>query len=571
MRSLPGVSARTKALDVENIVTKVVFAVTIVVVFLPILFMLWGSFQSDSPGAAGSHFTFGNWQRVYGSSEFGIAFLNTLALATTVAVLSVALGMVLAWIVARTNAPGVRKLGPLLALPLMISTLVTTLAWIALAAPNAGFINAAANAMFGVKTVFDIYSFQGMVLVLVLHYASFAFISIYAALRSIDSSLEEASYMLGAGAVRTALRMTLPLIWPAIASTFLMIFIFVSENFAVPTQLGKNMRFETLMTAIYHAMTYEPSSPTLAATAGTMLLSIAIVGTLWQRRIIKQAGRYVTVGGKGGNHQVAQLGRWRYLASGIVAFYILASIVIPYLALIAGSLMKFVTPRITPSLFTFDHYTKLFATDVIRPIQNSLLLATIGAAVGTLFYILLGYLIKQSKGWSGRAMDYAVIVPTVTPALVLGVGFVWVYVGSPVAIYGTIWILFLGYIVRYLGQGVRQARSAFVQISGELPEAARMSGASPLRAFADILLPLMRPAMISIWTIMFIHFFMEISLTIILYTPQTITLPVLLWTRMQGGLITGAYAVAVIEATIIFIFLLVANALFGTLKNTLDR
>jgi iron(III) transport system permease protein len=560
---------RRPRLDIGRWFAAAVFALTFAIIFAPVLYLLYGSFQSDSPAAPSSHFTLANWAQVYGTSEYFSAFLNTVILGATVAAFSVALGTVFAWIVARTNAPLRERLAPLLVVPLMISTLVTTLSWIALAAPNAGFINAATRALLGIRTVFDIYSFSGIVLIMVLHYASFAFIPIYAALRSMDASLEEASYMLGASAARTALKMTAPLIWPTLAATYLLIFILVAENFAVPTILGHSIGFETLMSIIYFDMAREPSAPTLAATAGTMLLSIAVIGTLWQRRIIRQASRYVLIGGKGGRHKVTDLGRLRYVATAVLVAYLLLAVVIPYCALLAGSGMKFVTPHISTKLFTLNNYRQMFSFGVSRPIANSLGLATIGAAAATLFYVYLAFLIKTSRSVVGKAMDFAVILPTVTPAIAFGVGFVWAYVSLP--IYGTIWLLFLGYLTRFMGQGVRQARAAFVQISDDLADAARIAGASPLRTFWDIMLPLLRPSLISIWTIMFLFFFMEVSLTIVLYTPKTVTLPILLWTRMTGGLVTIAYAIAVLQATIAFVFLIIANRWFGTLRSSLTR
>ena len=197
----------------EAALAGVVLLGTLVLVIAPIGYVFFGALQSQPPGAPDSVFTFDNILTAYTSPSYLLALFNTLGLATTVAVLSILCGGALAWIIARTDAPWRRPLALLLVVPLMISTLVTTLAWIALAAPNAEFINALSRAWFGVRTVFDIYSFAGIVLVHVLHYSAFAFLSFFAALRSIDASLEEASAMLGAGPLRTAWRMTLPLIF----------------------------------------------------------------------------------------------------------------------------------------------------------------------------------------------------------------------------------------------------------------------------------------------------------------------------------------------------------------------
>jgi iron(III) transport system permease protein len=562
-------SARVLHIDAESIVRLLVFAVVFFFIAAPVGYLFYGSLRTDSPGSATAVFTLDNWIAVYTTPQYRIALINTLALAAAVSILSVALGAALAWILARTDTPGRNFLAPLLVVPLMISTLVTSLAWIALCAPNAGFVNALAREYLGVRVLFDIYSFAGITLVLVLHYASFAFVPIYAALRSLNGSLEEASYMLGAGPMRTAVKMTLPLIRPALVSTFIIIFIFVAENFSVPAILGTSTRFYTLASLIYVDMSSEPSKPTMAAAAGTTLIWLALIGTLWQRGILRNAGRYVTIAGKDSRSLTAGLGPWRYVTAAFVWLYLALAVIIPYFTLIFASFMKFVTPRITWALFTTDNYTRVFNWNNLAPTQNSLILAAGGGLIAALLYVFLAYLIKRSNGWMSRTMDQLVNLPTVIPALVLGVGFIWAFVASP--LYGTIWILFIAYLTRYVGLGVRQSRAAFVQVSDELSEAARICGAPPLRTFRDISLPLLRPAVSSLWTLLFIMIFMEISLTIILYTPETFTLSVLLWARMSSGYQTQAFAIAVAQATIVFAVLFVAERMFGILRASLQR
>jgi iron(III) transport system permease protein len=132
-------------------------------------------------------------------------------------------------------------------------------------------------------------------------------------------------------------------------------------------------------------------------------------------------------------------------------------------------------------------------------------------------------------------------------------------------------MLLLAYFTRYLGYGVRQSSGALVQVSDELVEAARISGAMPLRAFRDITLPLLKPAVLSLWTLLFIFFFVEVAATILLYSPKTATLPVVLWVNMAAGYPTRGFAVAVFQASLILGVLFVANRLFGVLKNMVER
>jgi iron(III) transport system permease protein len=562
---------RLPNLNLEPALWPAVFLLTAVLILAPVGYLIYGSFRTDSPGAPDAVFTLANWAEVYGSTKYWSAFFNTVVLSTVVAVLSMLLGGAMAWIVARTDAPGRDWIALLIIIPLMISNLITTLAWIALAAPNAGFINAASRALIGVPTIFDIYSFPGIVLILTTDHAAFAFIAFYAALRSIDGTLEEASFMLGAGPVQTSVRMTLPLIWPAIASTFLLIFVMTAENFSVPTLLGANFGYQTLTSLIFNDMTVVPSRPTIAATAGTMLLWIGLLGTVWQRRVLRKAANYVTISGKGSRPRRTSLGPMRYLATAFLLLYVFVSVVLPYVALLVSSFMGFLTPRITWKLFTLDNYAALLGGGGSLPIVNSLLYSIGGGALLVGLYVVISYLIKRGSPFSARIMEYLAIIPTSIPAIVLAVGVLWTFVVLPLPIYGTAAILIIAYFVRYIGLGVRQARTALAQVSDDLSEAARMCGATSARAFRDVDIPLVAPAALALWTILFMSIFTEISLTILLYNYDTITLPVKLWNNIASGHLTRAFAIAVLQGTVIFVVIFLANRKFGILRNTLSQ
>ena len=560
----------TAGINLEKAVSAVLFSLTAILIIAPVGYVIYGSMRTGSPLAPDSTFTWANLAYVYGSQQYRSALYNTVALSLVVAVLSVGIGCVLAWIVARTDAPGRRQLALFAILPLMTSNLITALAWIAIAAPNAGFLNAMARSAFNIGVLFDIYSFWGIVLVMVLHYVAFAFVAMFATLRTIDGSLEEASYIAGAGPFGTAIRMTLPLIWPTITATFLMTFILASENFSVPTLLGSPIGFQTLPSRIFFEMTVEPSQPSISAAGGTMLLWIAVLGTYAQRRVIARAGRYVTVAGKGTRARLVGLGPWKYVATAVLVAYVLLAVVIPYLTLVFSSFLGYLTPRLTLSLFTLDNYRKLADIDNLEATINSIVLSLVGGAVLTFLYVLLGYLIKRSEHGMGKLIDYLVLVPTALPALVLAMGVLWCFVAFPAPIYGTMAILAIAYFIRFIGYGIRQSRVALTQISEELSEAARICGASPLRTFRDVVVPLLRNSFLSLWTTLFIFIFPEVSATILLYSPNTVTLPVVLWNEMASGHQTAALTVAVVQATIIFVLLCAADWLFGTLRNTID-
>jgi iron(III) transport system permease protein len=546
-------------------------ALLLALVAAPILYVIYGSLRTGAPGATDAGFTLENWRTVYLSAPYLKALWNTLALSAIVSVLALLLGGALAWLVGRTDMPGRNQMALLLVVPLLISNLITTLAWIALAAPNAGFLNAWFRSMTGVRTLFDIYSFQGVVLVHVLHFASFAYLALFAALRSIDASLEEASYMLGVGPVRTGLRMTLPLIAPTLATSFLIIFVLVAENFSVPTLLGSPVGFHTLPSLIYQNMAVTPAHPTLAAAAGTMLLWVALIGAAIQRRVTRNASRYVTVTGKGNRFRLVRLGRWRFAALGFVALYLFLAVVLPYFALMLGSFMSFLTANIRPGVFTLENYATILVGDNLEPVLNSLLLSAGGGLALTILYLGMSFFLEQTSKGFARLVDYVTMLPSAIPALILGVGLIWTFVGWSVPIYGTMAILLIAYFLRNLGYGLRQANNAFSQIARELTEAARMTGASRLRALWDISIPLIRPAILSLWTMLFIFIFMEVSATILLYTPDTRTMPTVLWNYMSSGSQPHAFAIAVAQATLVFIVLYLADRRFGLLRKTLER
>jgi len=543
---------------------------TAAMIIIPLVAILYGALRSDAPGAPDATWSLQNLLHVYTNERYLNSLRNTLSLSVVVAALSVCLGAAMAWIVARTNAPFRDGLALLILIPLMMSNLITTLAWIALAAPNAGFINVIWKNLTG-STLYDIYSFSGMVMVLVTDHASFAFVAFYAALRSLDRSLEEASHICGANAIRTAFKMTLPLVWPTVVTSFIMIAIMTSENFSVPTLLGSKVGFQTLPSSIFIDMTDDPSKPTRAAAAGTMLLWIAIVGTWWQRRILARSSRYVTIGGKGGRSQPLDLGKWKWAATAFLCLFLIVAVVLPYAALFFSSFLKFLTAKITLKSFTLSNYEFLFEKDTRLAATNTLLYAGVFGAVVSVVYVVLSYIVRQvSNSRGGAVVEYLMMIPSSIPAIVLAVGLMWAYVGVDLPIYGTAFILLIGYFVRYIGLGVRHGRNALSQISPDLMEAARVAGAGQTRAVRDITLPLVMPSVGALWTLLFMSLFTEISITILLYSSSSMTLPVLLWKAMAAGYQTEAFAIAIVQAGIIFALIALANWKFGILRKALQ-
>jgi iron(III) transport system permease protein len=557
----------------DRAMSVVTVVVALVLVVLPLGYLLYGSIRSAAPGTPGAQYTGSNWADVYLKGSYDGPLVHTLELSATVAVIAVALGVAMAWLVTRTDMPGRGWLTLVLALPVMISPLITSLAWVALAAPEAGFINSFAHQWFGRSTpLFNIYSFQGIVLVMVLHYTPYAYLAVLGALRNVDSALEEAAQMLGSSPIRTAVRMTLPLLWPTLTSAALLIFVFATDNFSVPTMLGTPVGYQTLPSELYQLLNLSPTSPTKAAAVGTLLLWVAVVGTFLQRRVLRRASRYVTVAGKSGARRPVSLGAWRWVGIAICIVYLLLAVALPYLALILGSLMSFVTPHITMSLLTLSNYQQALSPQYLMPLRNTLILCLATALVTALAGVLVSYLVQRRLPRRVAAVtDYAVMLPNAAPAMVLAIGLLWASLSLPLPVYGTLWLLAIAYFTRYLGYGARTSGAALAQLSPDLDEAARVHGASASRSFRDITLPLMRSTVLSVWTLLFVLFFLEISATILLYSPNSETIAVVLWNQLANSNQPTAFAIGVVQSTIIFVVLAIAQRIFGTMRHVAAR
>lgn len=541
--------------------------IVILAIATPVIYLVVGAFHEDQSGVAGGTLTWANIRAVYGSAQYLSPLRNSVALGVAVAILAVVLGGALAWICERTDAPGRGWLGALIPVPILIAPLVTSLAWIAIAAPNAGFLNAIVHAVIpSVNSLFTIYSFAGVVLVLVLHLTPYAYLGIRAALATLDPSLEEASTTLGVGKFRTAWRMTLPLVAPAVITSGLLVFVFAVEDFSAPSLLGTPAGFTTVPSEIYLDVA-NGGLTGQAATAGSLLLWLAVIGLALQRRITAKAGRYRSISGKPGMHRAVSLGPWRPVATAVGVLYLMAALIGPYCALVYGSLLRFVTPHITRTNFTLGNYSSIVNPENIDALRNTIELALVGSAAAIVTYTLIAFILTRTSWRLRRLLDYATVVPFALPGIVVGIGFLWAFVSlPPMHLYGTVFGLGVVYIVRYMGLGVQQLKSAAVQVTPDLEAAARLAGAGRLRAFITISLPLLLKAIRATWAALIVLFSLEVSSTILLYSPTSRTLPVLIWNDAAENP-TGAFAIAALQVTAVFIIL----ALGAGVRRQRDR
>jgi iron(III) transport system permease protein len=537
-------------------------------VLTPLGALFYGALRTHSPGSRRATWTFDNLSSIYGGLFNGdwaqTATLNSIAVALPVMLAACAIGIFLAWCVARTDVWGKRTFEVLFLLPMLYSPLVGVIGWSVLADPRAGLLNAGWRALTdSADPLINVYSYGGIVWVMLLYFVPYAFILNVGAFRSMDPSLEEAAAMCGANLWQKLFRVTFPIMLGSTAAAALFIFTLALEQFAIPGFLGSHIRFETLAYAIYLRTNGYPADLPGAAAAGTLLLLLSAIGLYWYRRLTRHADRFVTVTARGYKPAVTALGRFKPVVFGFCCLAFLIGVALPLSAVVLRALLPVrTTGGLNLEMLSVTNFSQLFqAEDMMLGLRNSVY---VGAGAATLCAVLGLFIAFRMIRRPSRAMgvsDYLIAMPIGIPGTVFGVGMLWAYVSTP--LYLTLWILLLAFVIRYLVYGVRTISSGLRQIDDTLEEAANIAGASPLRSLLHIDLPLLKPVIASTWLLVFMIVMREISASVILYGVKSVTLPILTWSYLVDGSYGIASALAVVQLIIVGAIVVVFRWAFG--------
>ncbi|MDP7386526.1 MAG: iron ABC transporter permease [Nitrospinota bacterium] len=506
-------------------------------VLYPLFWLFMGSFQSDPRSFS---FTFKAYTNILAVPFLGEIIFNTAAMAVGATALAVLMGVPMAWIVGRTDTPFKELLTLVALIPFITPPLVGAISWYYLATPNVGYINVFWKWVTGSTVpIFDIFTLKGLIWVMGLYVTPYVFIFTSIALRNMDPALENAAYVAGGGPLSTTLRVTLPLVAPAILSGALLAFIQSLEMFAIPAAIGVPGDIYVFTTEIWRMLLGLPPKYAEAAALCVPLFLVSGLALWGQYRFMGKGRQYTTVGGKGHRPRVISLGRWRYVALAFTLFYLLMSTGLPYLTLIYGSLIKARGLAPTWENLTLLHLWEVIAGDsrplVFRAIKNSLILGFAGATLGVGLSTVVAYVIHRTR-WRGRAfLDFLSLIPLAIPGAVIAIGLLWAYVRPPFELYGTLTILLLAYITRFVPFGVRAVGNSILQVSEELEKAAYVSGAPWGTMFRKILVPLLLPGIVAGWVLIFVSMMRELSASIMLYGFQKETLAVALFLIWDEG------------------------------------
>ena len=527
----------------------------VVLIVLPLAFLLWGAVTADGRLTA-EHFRDAVSSRLYTQ-----ALRNSLVLGTATALMSVAVGLPLAWAVSRTNVPGKRFIHLTVIVSYLTPPFLTAIAFVNLFSPRAGLVNRFVRDVLGTPALtFDVFSMAGLILVTVPHTFPFVYLLTASALESVDASMEESAQILGASRWRTVAAVTGPLVAPAVLSGALVAFVNAIALFGSQAIVGLPGRVFTLPTRIYALFDYPPQYG-LASALSLIFVGLTVAALYLQRSYLARRS-YVTFGGKGSRTQLIDLGtaRWGLFAFCVAVFAV--AVAAPYLTLLAVSVSRSWGLQFWQNL-TLQHYRfVLFEYDVTRrAIWNSLILASGTATLAVLLGSLVGWIDLRTTLPGRKLLDYASLIPLGLPGIVVAVALIQFWLRVPLPIYGTLLIILLAYTGRFIPLGVRSANAAFRQIDPSLEETARVTGAGWLRTFRSVTLPLARPGLFAGWLLVFVPALQELSASVLLFSSGSITLAVAVYNLYETGALGPVAALAIVTMLLITAAILLATRL----------
>lgn len=539
--------ASTGRLSIQGIVLGVAVASLLFLVGYPLLWLLLG--------ALGVPQSFGieHLQRAFTRPQNYAALVNTLQLALGTGLMSIFVGVPLAWATARTNMPLRYVVHALVALSYTMPPYLTALAYIFLLGPEAGHFNRLLQYSFGFASgPLNIFSMPGVIFVIGIHVFAFTYFLTHSALKSVDASLEESAQMLGAKRWQTALRINLPLVAPAITGGALLSAIDSLALFGPQAIVGTPAQIVFLPTRIYATIGSYPPRWAEASALSLVLVVLTVAGLALQRGYLERRS-YITVGGRGVRTQTVNLGAWRWLLLAFCLTVVFFSAVAPVGVLTLNAFSKSWTDPLSFSNLTLMHFNAALFQDqvAVRGIINSFKLATSAAAIAVLIGAAVAYLDLRTKVRGRRLLDYLAILPLGLPGTVMAVGVLLAFIRLPIPIYGTIWILLIAYVARFIPLATRSANATFRQIDPSLEEAGRITGASWFHAIRRILMPLSRPGLLVAFLLVFIPAFGELSATILLYTGGTETIAIAIYRLNDLGQLEVVSALAVFTIVVV--------------------
>ncbi|MGH7828060.1 MAG: ABC transporter permease [Candidatus Binatia bacterium] len=513
-------------------------AVLVYLVVPPFFFILSASFTAET-GTNVGELTLKHYASIVGSvDDFGVLLWNSFVFSVGSALGALFFGTLLAWLAERTNAPFQSVAYVSAFVSFGIPGIVKVIGWILLLGPEAGLINVIAEDLTGISPVFNLFSMPGMIMVEAFVWTPVVFLLMATPFRSMDPTLEEAALTAGSNNWQVFRRVTLPLALPSVLAVLILTFVRSLEAFEIPALIGLPAGVEVLTTKIYLQIR-TGFLPRYGEASAYSVLLIALVGVvlLFYHRVTSQGYKFSTVTGKGFRPRRIDLRFWRWLGGAILLILPLLQI-LPLVALTWSSFLPYVQPPSQKALaaLSLDNYSSAFSDGaIIWAVLNSLFVSVTSAtAVVAVTFVAAWVVVRTniSKRWT---LDHLATVPLVFPGLVMGVAILKMYLTLPVPIYGTLWIIFFAFLVRYLPYGIRFSYAGLLSIHRELEESSATCGGNWRQTVRKILFPLMLPTLFAGWIYVFLITIRELSVALLLYSPGSQVVAVVIWELWDNG------------------------------------
>jgi iron(III) transport system permease protein len=487
------------------------------------------------------------------------------ALGTTIVIsaigtlLTLAIAVLFAWLIERTDMPLRNLAWALILIPMAIPGVLFALGWALLLAPKTGVLNIILRSVFEplgfqlTQGPLNIYSIGGLIFLDGLRGVTTVFLMVVGAFRMMDPTMEEAARVAKANGRAAFFQVTLPALMPAVLSAAIYSFISSMESFEGPLAIGLPGGIFVLSTLIYFTTRLQaPLDYGLGAVFGVVYMVLMLFLLFAYRRIVRYSERYSTITGKGFRPRVISIGKWRYPALGMFIFYFIVTVGAPFLILFWASLLpSYRIPSYEAlSLVSVSNYLQIFSMPKLGLIiWNTVLLMVIAATATMLLAFFVSWIIVRTEVSGRGALDAVTFFPHAVPGIVIALALMMAYLSPPLkylGIYGTLWILAMGFIVSYIAFATRLMNSAIIQVQKELEQAAYVCGATPTRTMLAITLPLLFPAFAAGWVWVAVHVLRGFSIPLMLSSRSNEVFAISLWEFWDRGLISTASALGVL-------------------------
>jgi iron(III) transport system permease protein len=552
---------------------------TAAVILVLVGLVVWMSFSPGVPGEPG--FTLNNYLALLGQPRLVTAVLNTLQLGIGTLLVASLFGIPIAWLIARTDIPGRSLLVSLIAIEVLVPGFLKAMGWIMLLSPNIGLLNQLVQGALGLPAPpFNIFGIGGIAFVQGLSLMPTMFFLISGAMRSLDPALEEAAAAAGARPVTTVARVTLPLVGPAILAGMIYIFMIAIAIYDVPALLG-GRGVTVLSTELFSLVT--PSSGVLprygvAAVYGLCLVVPSAIALAFYFRTIKTAHRYAVVTGKGYRPRVTALGWWRWPALAFALLYVLLASVFPTLVLFWTSLLPGLQMPSAESLAraSMAHYGDVFrVVGGTKVLINTAILVLVPSLLVLFLSFMISWVVVRTQSRGRYLLDTIAMVPHAIPGLVFAfaaaVAGILLNKWFGIPLYGTLLLIVCIFVIDRVSFTTRVTNAALLQVHAELEEAAYLSGASRFQAMARVVIPLIGPSLMfgliwnALWAVK------EVTMPLLLTTPQNEVLAVRIWSLWASGNSKDAATLGIYLIVVAALFVIVLQRLRGFALDSSHR